>query len=466
MKIRHTPLKSLTAGLCLGAAALAPDAHGQASTDALVDQLLKKGVLTESEAKALRAAPAKPASAEANEVRLFWRDGLALETRDKKTFTGRLGGRIDLDIAGFDEDGDLDPVIGDDSQAGVEFRRARISLEGQIGTALPALYKLEMDFAGDSRAVDRDLRGTREGIVAFKDVYLGLTGLPAVGTFQLGHFKEPIGLDILTSSRFTPFMERAAPLEAFAPERNTGAMFQNAVLDQRMTWALGAFTDTGDSANSLAFAGNYRISGRVTAVPWFVEEEKGRQLLHVGISGSRAEAPNGEWRFRSRPEAHLAPRYVDTGTFDAHHFWMGGLEAALVFGPFSVQGEYLRTWVDRPGEEVSFDGLYAFASWFITGEHRPYRRANGTFDRVKPNHNFGLGENGGAGAWEVLLRYSQLDLNDEDIAGGRLNDITGGVNWYLNPNWKIMFNYVFAHLDREGVEGNSHIFETRFHVDF
>ena len=453
---RH--MKTAKFAVAAAAALILANAGQAQSADALIDRLVKKGILTEAEAKELRKESPPPASAkvsagETNEVRMFWRDGLTFESRDKKTFKGKIGGRLDLDIAGFAEDDEVEALFGD-NRAGVEFRRARLSAEGEIGTALPTLYKAEFDFAHSE--------------VALKDVFLALSELPAVGTFQIGHFKEPFGLDVLTSARFIPFMERAAPLEAFAPERNTGAMFQNAILDQRMTWAAGAFTETDDSADNLAFDGNWRVTGRVTGVPWFVEEGKGRQLLHLGLSGSRIERTDGEARFRSRPEAHLAPRYVDTGTFDADFSHLVGAEAALVFGPFSAQAEYIRSWTDRPADAdtAEFDGFYGLVSYFITGEHRPYRRTNGTFDRVKPNRNFGIKEGGGPGAWEVLLRYSQLDLNDAGISGGRLEDITGGVNWYLNPNWKIMFNYVFAHVSRTTADGDAHIFQTRFHVDF
>jgi phosphate-selective porin OprO and OprP len=465
MKITHTPLKYLTAGLCLGAAALATDARGQASTDALIDQLLKKGVLTESEAKTLRAAPAKPVTAEANEVRLFWRDGLTYESRDKKTFKGKLGGRLDVDAGVFGEPDDIESVIGSGgSEAGVEFRRARISTEGEIGTALPTLYKVEVDFA---RAEVTDTKAA----LALKDVYLALAEIPAVGRFQVGHFKEPFSLELLTSANFVPFMERATPVEAFAPERNVGAMFQNAVLDQRMTWALGLFSESDDSGNSLLHE-DWHATARLTGLPWYVEDAKGRQYLHLGLSGTFIDptnSPAGDFvRYRSRPEAHLARRYVDTGPISASSAYQMSAEAAFVFGPFSAQGEYFHAWVDRPAglETADFDGFYLLASYFLTGEHRPYRRAYGTFDRVKPNRNFGLKEGGGPGAWEVLLRYSQLDLNDGPITGGRLNDVTGGVTWYLNPNWKIMFNYVFAHLNRGAADGDAHIFETRFHVDF
>jgi phosphate-selective porin OprO and OprP len=111
----------------------------------------------------------------------------------------------------------------------------------------------------------------------------------------------------------------------------------------------------------------------------------------------------------------------------------------------------------------TFDGFYIMGTWFITGEHRNYKRSSGTFDRVFPEHNF---TDGGIGAWELAVRYSYTDLNDDGVIGGRLNDITGGVNWYLNPNSKIQFNYVNAKVDRGTTEGTAHIFQGRFAVDF
>ena len=52
----------------------------------------------------------------------------------------------------------------------------------------------------------------------------------------------------------------------------------------------------------------------------------------------------------------------------------------------------------------------------------------------KPNEH-------GWGAWQVGLRYNYLNLNDKGINGGVLNDITVGLNWFLNPNTKLQFNY-------------------------
>jgi phosphate-selective porin OprO/OprP len=58
--------------------------------------------------------------------------------------------------------------------------------------------------------------------------------------------------------------------------------------------------------------------------------------------------------------------------------WLWDAEAAWVRGRFSVQGEYLHSWVNEKDREgPHFDGVYASASWFLTGESRPYDLNNG-----------------------------------------------------------------------------------------
>jgi len=109
------------------------------------------------------------------------------------------------------------------------------------------------------------------------------------------------------------------------------------------------------------------------------------------------------------------------------------LEAAWINGPISLQGEYITANADRTdgSEDVDLDGYYVQAIYFLNGEHRNYKTSEAAFSRVKPKENFSYG---GLGAWEIAARYSELDLNDQDITGGELRNITGGLNWYLNPN--------------------------------
>lgn len=457
-KYQNTTWSTLAAAGVLLSSTVVCQVEAQ-TKDPLLDALIRKGVLTEQEAKNIKSELPKE-SASGSNIQMSWKDGIEFQSADKKTFKGKISGRLQLDVASFSQDDDSETTVGD-IPAGAEFRRARLSAEGEFGLALPTFFKLEVDFAGEI---------PDEGTVAFKDVYLGVRSIPGVNNFQVGHFKEPSSLEGLTSSRYLTFLERSAAVEAFWPERNLGAMVYNTALDERMTWAAGGFTEVDDTNPASDLDSNWRAVGRVAGQPWWDEDSKGRKFVHLGISGSYYEPRGGAHRFRSRPEAHLAPRFVDTGSIPADHSILVGTEAAVVYGPFSVQGEYFRNWVSGTttptGDSPSFDGYYLFGSWFITGENRAYRRATGAFDRLRPTNNFGWGEHSGAGAWELALRYSRVNLNDEGIRGGRLHDYTAGVNWYLNPNMKIQFNYVLANLERNSLESNTHIFETRFATDF
>lgn len=160
---------------------------------------------------------------------------------------------------------------------------------------------------------------------------------------------------------------------------------------------------------------------------------------------------------------------VDTGQLSGvDDFLASAAEAAGVWGPLSLQAEYLRADLTRAkARDASFDGWYAQASWFLTGESRPYKVADGIFDRVTPRSSVGLG---GWGAWEVAARLSDLDLTDAGIGGGQQRDLTLALNWYLAPNLRLMLDYVrVLELDRPGnaADGDEPSSLTgRLHVDF
>jgi phosphate-selective porin len=173
-----------------------------------------------------------------------------------------------------------------------------------------------------------------------------------------------------------------------------------------------------------------------------------------------------DWVYYSQSDENIATVGPIVGeTINAY-----GIETAVVGGPWSIQSEYIATSVDQAtGADVVFQGAYAYVSWFLTGETRKYERS--VFSSVKPYENFFSVETDegiccGKGAWEAAARWSWMDLNDENIAGGELQDLTFGLNWYLNPYTKVMFNYIHAFLDRNGVDSDADIFATRVHIDF
>jgi phosphate-selective porin OprO/OprP len=429
-------------------------AEEKSTVEEILDILKNRGVINQDEHDQLleRAKAEEAEERPPNAFRVYWKDGIRMDSNDKR-FKLKLGGRIMTDFANINADDDTENFLGgDETGTGVEFRRARIYFQGTIYDRLE--FKSQFDFAG--------------GDADFKDMYVGLKDIPYVGHIRVGHMKEPFSLEELTSSKYITFMERGLP-NAFAPGRNTGITFFNNPLEERLGWSLGFYREADDFGDGFDDDTEYNLTARLRGLPWYADE--GRRLVHVGFSYSHKFRDEGDpttLRFRARPEAHLSEfRYVDTGDFLSDGADLLNPELAVVYGPFSIQGEYMYAMTDSaPFDDPEFWGFYVFGSYFITGENRAYRMSSGSFGRVKPKHNFL--EDGGLGAWEIAFRYSYLDLTDNrlgevDGEGGNLGDFTAGINWYLNPNLRVMLNYVFADLDDVG---DTHIVQSRFQIDF
>jgi len=381
-------------------------------------------------------------------LRVYWKDGVRLDTNDGE-FKLKIGGRIQHDWAWFHAEDELEDDVGD-QESGTEFRRARIYMSGTLYEVFE--FKAQYDFAG--------------GDADFKDVFIGIKETPRLGVgFKVGHFKEPFGLEELTSSNDNPFMERSLT-SPFTPGHNSGAMIYRTLGEGSFGWAAGVFRDVDDFGFGQGDDGRYAITSRLSGAVW--NRDEGRQVLHLGAAYSHRNPNSNEIRFRERPEAHLATRFVDTGTFTADRENRVGVEAAWVSGPLSIQSEYMHSFVDGEDgvSDVDLNAFYIMASFFLTGEHRPYTvkgsKGGGYFGRVKPKHNFLKDD--GMGAWEAAVRYSRVDLNDDGLRGGELNDFTAGVNWYWNANFRTMFNYVLSRVS--GVDDPGHGFQTRFQFAF
>ncbi len=382
------------------------------------------------------------------------------------------GGRIDLDWAAFNQDTTSYAQIGD-QQDGIKFRRARMFLEGAAFHVID--YRIEMDFAGTKTIDDTTTQAT-----AFKDVYFEVNELPLLGHVRVGHFKEPSGLEVLGSTRFITFMERSLANEyTFVPVRDVGIMAHDTYAQENGTWAIGCFVaDMGEQPPIFRDDdGGLALLMRGTYLPWYGEAADGRGLWHLGASYSYRDTPNDTARFRARPECQMADYVVDTGDIPDVPSWQYlGLETVVVLGPFSAQAEWFNAFVHRTvGEDLYFGGGYAQVSYFLTGENRNYVRSGAYFDRITPYENFFRvrGQDGhvytGKGAWEVGYRWSYLDLSQYDSGEnhpGIVQDHTIGVNWYLNPYTRVMFNYVNSTLHNPIGDGDLSIFEMRAQVDF
>jgi phosphate-selective porin OprO/OprP len=359
-----------------------------------------------------------PIVATSGEMTATWNNGFKLA--DDNGNSVKIGGRLYVDWAWFQSDDTYHESARLIPIDGTEFRTARLFAEGTMHDIV--FYKFQVDLSSPSPR--------------FKDAYIGLSKTPIFGMDLLvGQFKQPIGLEELTSSKYITFMERSQTA-GYAISRESGIQLSRPFLEDRMTFRGSFFRNSTSRGTSLG-NGTYGVASRLTAVPWKGEDSN---LLHLGFGFARRNRAIDSEFYVLEPEAHLQPIYK-LNEVPADAAYMYDVEAAAVVGPFSVQGEFMYMGNAAPDglESSAFSSWYGQASWFITGESRPYKASRGIFNRVNPETPYGRT---GTGAFEIAARYSSTDLNDGIYQGGTLDAITLGANWYLNPNTRLMLNWV------------------------
>ena len=425
---------------------------------------------TESSDPSLDSIQDKRISNLDNAFRLFQ------EKANKKTYpTVAVGGVFQADSGWIHQDTNSTNQYGQ-IQDSSDFRRARLGAKGSV-TELTN-YFFQMDFAFPGRPT-------------FTDVWVEQTKVPFFGNVRIGQWKQPFSLEVVSSFRYTTFMERSVLFIPFTPFRHLGIGFYNNADDLSTTWAASVFRSGQDQYGAtLTSDGGYGTAERLTWVPSW--ENNGESYVHLGVGHFFNAPPADRVNFRTIPEFFVGahdpgtlgssgqpvpggisgvPFFVATGNLNVPYYNVLGSELLCVQGPLSLQSEAMVNFVHQGnGQNAVLPGAYAQLGYFLTGEHRPYDRKAGAIDRVIPKSNMTFnGQCGGPGwgAWEVAGRWSYLDLNDAGIQGGTITDYTAGLNWYWNPNTKMVFNWVHSMTTSAALPASqTDLFGIRAQLDF
>jgi phosphate-selective porin OprO/OprP len=405
----------------------------------------------------------------------------AFATADGR-FTANVRAIVMFDAAKYYQKSNLPSnVVGRDLNDGTNFRRARFGIDGKLFKDFD--YALIYEFGGSG--------GEDAGHI--QEAWVQYTALKP-WRIRLGAFEPNIGLAAAVSTSQMPIMERPGPAEI---ARNVAAGDSRSALQFAGNGIFGE-GDSGIASRwflSTAITGNtvgtINSTGGATAQP--ADEQQawiGRLALapfsstdwqaHFGVNAQYVFHPNDAGigtnpryalQLRDRPELRVdATRLIDTGAIDARHITVLGAEAGLTAQNFLIEGEYFHFDIDRrvtaaqtTFSNPKFNGWYVQGAWVLTGENRPYNPAEARFDAPKMNYNF----NPGAGTWgavELVARYSDMDLNfhsggagavqlADAIRGGEQKISTVGVNWYLNPDMRLMLDYQHVDVNRLNATG-------------
>lgn len=388
----------------------------------LLDILLRNGVLTQAQYDQLVAQQAHGQQAAAAQQAPATSQAKALPVIASKdrNLTMKIGGRFRLNAAAFDND-------KNHNGNGQEIRRARFDISGQVYQDWN--YMVSVDFASSDH---------------IKNAYFTYTGFNNTDLI-LGYFKPMYSLEYQDSNKGMEFSERSLLGDSFDIDKRIGVGVLRHVTNDtsEYTAGVGVFgqtvpADTEDQGDS-----GYGVDARATYA--FVHTDD--RLLHLGGSAEWRKPGDGEGvRLATRPDLHLANQMVDTAAIDgADGYYKLGVEGATVFGPLAMEAEYMQEQVRRdhgqPG--LGFSGWYMQASYFLTADSRAAAYDQGAFGNIAPN-----GENG---AWQLAMRYDELDLTDRQIIGGRESNLSAAVNWYVNRYLRFSLNYIkVLKLDRPG----------------
>jgi len=351
--------------------------------------------------------------------------------------TAYLSGWVQGDAASYNN---IPTDLMDD---GTELRRGILNLQANIYNNIG--YKLQFDLANAGRS-------------GVKDIYLAYSMSDTLN-FRLGNTRDPFMLQDQTSSRNTLFTERALP-EAFTAGRHIGLVAD--YYKQDWTVSAGLLGPAVNTTEDTERDRDWGASVRAT----FSAVNKRNKLVHLGFSANYRDTRTlKSIKYNQQPETHIAKvNFVDTGKIEqSQNTQKLGMEIASINGPWSLQAEYIMNYVTRSSNSLNFNGWYAHAGYFFTGESQAFEQ--GLFTAVTPNTSV---ENGGIGAWQLGLRLSGIDLTDRDIHGGEMNNLTIGLNWYPTNDIRVSANYInVLKVDggpQDGIEPD--IFQIRFQWEF
>jgi phosphate-selective porin OprO/OprP len=358
------------------------------------------------------------------------------------------------------------------------FRRVRPIFEGTLLNYID--FKIMPDFAGGGATL----------FDAFANIHYFQ---PAM--LELGKFKPPTGLERLQSPRNLMFLERAYPTELL-PNRDLGVQFWGILGETKnvsapagggyLTYQFGVFNGAADNVSvnngDTATSNSKEIVARIFAQPFLEWGPRFLRGFGFGVAGTYGRQDQSLANLKFQTSAmNTFFTYTPAAAKGLPLTVMGdGPQDRLVpqayfyYGPFALMAEYVEQSERLTRGTQSVDELdwawQVATSWVLTGEDASY-------DGVIPRSPLTL-HGDGFGAWEIAARFHEINFDTElfplfanpSTSARNARSITVGLNWYLNRNLKIQFNYERTLFQggapNGGNMGSEDAFLTRFQLAF
>lgn len=364
--------------------------------------------------------------------------GFGIKSSDGQ-FEYKLRGLVHLDYRSFGGDAYPSAVNG------FLARRIRPTFEGTVFGKYGFRFTPEFGESGDGSAIT----GSSQNKARILDAYLDARLDPAF-QIRFGKQKPVVGLERLQSGSDIKFIERSYISNNILPNRDLGVTISGDVLGKKLNYAVGIFngvTDGGESSTAQDTNTGKDFTARLFATPYVGTDSK---LAGLGFG---VAVTNGNTRgntlasYKTPGQANSFFAYA-TGTQSNGNRNRVSPQAYFYSGPFGLLTEYAvvnQEVTSTLGKnKLKNDAWHVSASWLITGEDASYKG-------VKPYSPFKSGSDGGWGAFELVARYQEANIDPNAVtfrstATGVAYALNAsswlvGLNWYLNEDAKFAVNY-------------------------
>ena len=328
------------------------------------------------------------------------------------------------------------------ANSGFLLRRARPIITGTVFHDFD--FNLTPDFAGT---------------VQILDAFVNYHYRPELQLIA-GKYKPPIGLEALQADANLLFNERALVTD-LVPNRDVGLELHGDLWGGAISYAAGVFDGAPDYSSSTAntnLDSDLSYDGRIFVQPWIKSDVDLLRGLGFGVGGNYENDRDGVNGLTPGYTTDGQQRFFTygAGTLADGQHWRVSPQAYYYYGPLGVMSEYaISDQKVRNGAAHADLGNTAWevqGGWILTGEDASY---NG----VTPRHPFNL-HGGGWGAWQVVGRYEQLNVDDSAFptfassaaSASAAHAWSAGFNWYLNRN--VRFNASYSQTMFSGFTGS------------
>lgn len=370
----------------------------------------------------------------------------------------------------------MDDSTGDAIPDKFSIRRARLTIDGTFFKW--ADFRFSPDFG--------------QGNLRLFDAFADLHYFP-YASLMAGKFRPPInGLERQQGAPNIAFVERALT-QNLTPARDIGVMLHGQipypgyktqytilpVFKEFFGYELGVFNGARDGGNvDSERDDNKEFAGRLISHPFMHSGIPALEGLGINLAGSWGQ-PRGHSLNRltsAGQQAFLNYNPNVTAFGDAYRITPG---AYWYWGSFGLLTEYVissQRLADGTRTRTARQDNTAWqvqTSYVLTGERN-------SFFGIKPARNFDPFA-GTWGAFQIAARWGELDVDDDTFKynGAFANPSTSaskatewalGLNWYLNPNIKLMADYAQTYFDGGAARGRDRptekAFLTRFQYQF